>query len=168
VRRRRHKCEQERVRSREPSFRRGTPQGIDGFARIVARRALSPSSPRAYGATPGALGLDRSALPKRRGQHAIESRQMPSVPNCRAFGKGSARKKECLPRALALDPPHISPRLCRGILTPMPKGSSRASPCSSRLHKTGLTTLSGVAPIPRQSTILSTCMVSMWPAPRRR
>src|SRR6185437_2128335 len=48
------------------------PRGIHCLT-IVARHALSPSTPRAYGATLRASGVDRSARPSKEGYHAMNA-----------------------------------------------------------------------------------------------
>ena len=48
------------------------PRGIHCLT-IVARHALSPSTPRAYGATLRASGVDCSARPSKEGYHAMNA-----------------------------------------------------------------------------------------------
>jgi hypothetical protein len=97
---------------------------------IFARHALSPSTPRAYGATLRASGVDRSARPSKRGLSCRECRDTRLALFNRTYG---ALNKDNCPKEIAakktprktldLREPHISPRLCRGILTGMKRNA---------------------------------------------
>src|SRR6478672_1826831 len=73
-----------------------TPREAIHCTTIIARRALSPSTPRAYGATLRASGVDRSARPSKEGPSCHECRQ----PKARRLRKGNRPMGKTPPKTL--------------------------------------------------------------------
>jgi len=100
-----------------PCFRGGTPQGIDGLRRLslgarFRRQALAPT------ARPlGHWGLTAQRRPSEEASMTIECRQMPLSSELPRLWQRKCKEERVCRELLPLDSPHISPRLCRGIVT---------------------------------------------------
>jgi hypothetical protein len=76
----------------------------------LRRRALAPAAPW------GHWGLTAQRRPSGEARMPLNADKCPQFRTAAPLAK-EVQGRKSLPRVLALDPPHISPRLCRGLLT---------------------------------------------------